>query len=126
MQQATLKYINDKLEMANIPYQFGVFSSSIKSLDCYFVGEYTETEPMNEDGLVESTFILTGTGKGFSILENAKDAIREMFPESEGEVAILNDGSAIAIFYSSAMYIPTNDDMLKRIEINLKIKEWKV
>lgn len=126
MQQETLKYINDRMDEANIPYQFGVFSSDISSLNYYFVGDYTETEPMNEDGLSESQFILTGTGKGFGELESAKDAIRNLFPESTGDVAILDNGSGLAIFYSSAMYIPTGIDMLKRIQINLRIKEWKV
>ena len=111
---------------AGIPYQFGVFSSDISSLNYYFVGDYSETEPMNEDGLVESQFILTGTGKGFSELESAKDMIRNLFPETTGEVAILDSGSGIAIFYSSAMYIPTGVEGLKRIQINLNIKEWKV
>ena len=126
MQQETLKYINDKLDAAGIPYQFGMFASDISSLNYYFVGEYTEIEPMNEDGLVESQFMLTGTGKGFSELENAKDTIRSLFPEIEGDVAILDNGSAVAIFYASAMYIPTVDDRLKRMQIDLKIKEWKV
>jgi len=126
MQQKTLKYINDKLDEANIPYQFGVYASDISSLNYYFVGDYTETEPMNEDGLTESQFILTGTGKAFGELESAKDTIRNLFPESIGDVAILDNGSAIAIFYASAMYIPTGDERLKRIQINLKIKEWKV
>ena len=126
MQQETLKHINDRLDEAGIPYQFGVFSSDISSLNYYFVGDYSETEPMNEDGLVESQFILTGTGKGFSELESAKDMIRNLFPETTGEVAILDSGSGIAIFYSSAMYIPTGVEGLKRIQINLNIKEWKV
>lgn len=34
--------------------------------------------------------------------------------------------SCVAVFYDSAFPVPTGDGELKRIQINLSIKEWKV
>lgn len=127
MQTETLKFISDAMEAAGIPYEFGEFSSPIASLDYYFIGEYQEIEPMNEDGQEESQFILTGTGRcKFLDLEKAKKKIKKMFPTIGGKTAVFEDGSATAVFYGNAMPVPTGDGALKRIQINLTVKEWKV
>ena len=36
------------------------------------------------------------------------------------------DGSAVAIFYATSLVVPTGDAELKRIQINLDVKEWSV
>lgn len=119
-----LKFISEKLDTAGIPYCFEEWTKEIQYP--YFVGEYTESEPMNEDGESESTFILTGTTRGAWLnLEKAKETIKSIFPEN-GVTAILENKSGIAVFYSSAMPVPTGTDELKRIQINLKVKEWRV
>lgn len=95
----------------------------------YFVGEYMETEPTTEDGLQETTFILTGFSRGEDArltLEDAKNEIEKHFNPSTGRVGITNSGSAVVIFYAGAVPVPKEDAELKSIQINLSIKEWKV
>lgn len=127
MQKETLKFISDALASLGIPYEFGEFSSSIESLNRYWVGEYTEADPTSEDGLEQSSFILTGYAKeDVLILENDKKLIRSLFPPIGGNRAILGNGSGIAIFYANAFPVPTGDAFVKKLQINLNIKEWMV
>lgn len=121
-----LAFINQMLSEADIPYSFGEWSGDI--VYPYFVGEYTETEPLYEYGETEDTFILTGTSRvsdAILELEKYKSKIRQMFP-TEGLTERFADGSAIAVMYCDSSYIPTGTDDLRRIQINLKIKEWRV
>lgn len=119
-----LKFIANKLHSAWIPYCFGEWTKEIQYP--YFVGSYTESEPLNEDGESSSTFLLTGTTRySWLNLEKLKTNIKNMFPE-DGLTAILEDNTGIAVFYMSSMPIPTGVDELKRIQINLKVKEWRV
>ena len=53
-----LKFINEQMEVLNIPYEFGMWQSDI--VYPYFVGEITESPIMTEDGFEESTLLLTG------------------------------------------------------------------
>lgn len=124
MQKETLKYIADSMAAANIPYDFMEFDGDIT--DRYWVGEYQENESMNEDGQDEAEFILTGTARNLQTLETDKQSIRTLFPAIGGKMATLNNGSTVAIFYGNAVHIPTGDYLHKRMQINLKIKEWKV
>ena len=120
----SLNFIAQKLFSAGIPYCFEVWEKEITYP--YFVGEYTESEPLYEDGESESTFILTGTTKGSWLkLEQLKDKIHSLFTD-DGLTAILPGRIAIAIMYAGSMPVPTGTDQLKRIQINLKIKEWSV
>lgn len=125
MKAGTLKIISDAMASAKIPYEFGRFNSAIPTQ--YWVGEYQETESTTEDGLEESTFILTGTCFGtFAELEDAKQKIKKLFPSIGGRVAIENDGSSVAIFYGNSLMIPSMDNDIKRMQINLNVKEWVI
>lgn len=127
MQKETLKFISDALASNGIPYEFDEFNSSIESLDRFWVGEYQEVVPMTEDGYEESTFILTGCAKeDVLILENDKKVIRNIFPPIDGNVSILNNNSGIAIFFDNAFYVSTGDAFIKKMQINMTIKEWMV
>ena len=93
----------------------------------YFVGEYMESETFTEDGLCESTFIITGFSRGSWLeLEEAKEKIEKYFNPVFGRVGITSSGSAVAIFYAHSLIVPTGDAELKSIQINLSVKEWKV
>ena len=60
------------------------------------VGEYNEIESVNEDGLQETTFILTGTTRGSWLeLEQDKEKIEQLFKD---KIAILPNNNGIAIF----------------------------
>lgn len=118
-----LGYINNLLVSMGIPYEFMEWTSDVP--DTYFVGEYTESPSLNEDGLIESSFILMGTTrKKFLELETIKEQIRKKFT-SEGLTAILPNGWGIAICYDSSYPVPSIEEGVHRIQITLNIKEWK-
>ena len=123
MSKAVLNYMKNELEALGINYQFGEWTTDPVP-DPYFIGEYTEPDSTTkeEDGYQEITFMLTGTSRTWIALEEAKETIeRNIF-----KTAILSNGNGIAVFYSGSLTIPTDDAELKRIQINLTIKEWSV
>lgn len=118
-----LKFINDQLGSIGIPYEFGQWSSGITYP--YYVGEITEEPVTTEDGLEESTFILTGFNRGNMIdLERGKNRIKKHFDPIYG-LRGETDSGAIAAFFDGSFYVPSGEAELKTIQINLKIKEWK-
>ena len=122
MTQETLKFISDTLTNAGINYEFGQWSGKI--VYPYFVGEYTESEPITEDGLLQSTFLLNGFSRStWLALEQAKATIEKLFSNS---VQVLASGNGVCIFYAGAFIVHENDPELKRMQIKLTIKEWKV
>ena len=111
-----------------LQYGFGEYGGNAEGqiVYPYFVGEYMETESTTEDGLQETTFILTGFSReSWEALENAKEKIEKYFSLS-GRVGITSNGTGVAIFYAHSLIVPTGDAELKSIQINLSIKEWKV
>ena len=92
----------------------------------YFVGEYQEVPPASEDGLQECDFILTGWTRGsWTDLEAAKEKIENYFDRINGKTTMA-EKSAVVIFYDSGFAVPTGEAELKKIEIHLDVKEWKV
>ena len=122
MTQESLAYIDTALTNAGINYEFMEWTSEL--VYPYFVGEYSEPEPMNEDGMQDSTFMITGTTDSTWLsLEEAKAIIER---ELCNKTAILPNGNGIAVSYSGSLVVPTGNEKMKRIQINLLIKEWKV
>lgn len=122
---AILDFINTELMQAGIPYEYGEWTAVVPPL--YLVGEYSEFAPGNESGLEEKTFILNGFTRGpYLALEEVKETIKDLFPPVGGKTAILDDGSGIAVFYATSYPVPTGEEELKRIQINLSVKYWKV
>lgn len=118
-----LGFITKCLEELRIPYEFEEWTQDLSFP--FFVGEYTEIEPMNEDGLEEGTFILTGTTTGkYMELESVKELVKNYFGV-DGIVAILESGSGIAVSYETSFPVPTDEQGLHRIQINLNVKEWR-
>ena len=118
-----LKFIKEQLTLLSVPYEFGEWSSAVKYP--YFTGEITEEPITTEDGLEQSTLLLNGFHRGKYIdLEEIKAKIKKHFHPIHGLRGQTESGS-IAVFYGGAFYIPTNEADLKRIQINLIIKEWK-
>ena len=125
MSIAALEYIANLMQSVGVEYQYMRWNDNKPLPDCYFVGEYIETESTTKEecGYQESTFILRGfTRKTWMLLEEAKEKIENGVPKT----AILDNGSGIAVFYSSATIVPTSDAELKSIKIDLNIQEWKV
>ena len=129
MTKAVLEFINNKLTSQSINYEFGKWNSDI--VYPYFVGEYFETNFDSECGLHEYDFELQGFSRrgvdsavgAWEALENAREVIESLFTDC---TEILKNGSGIDISYSGSLPIPTGDSELERMQINLKIKEWKV
>lgn len=107
----------------DLNYEFMTYNSEVEYP--YFVGSYSETATDTEDGREEFTFTLTGFSRTtWLALEEAREAIRKKF--IDGHTEITGSGSGVAIFYENSLVIPTGDAELKKIEIYLSIKEWKV
>lgn len=120
---AVLKVINEIMQQLGIHYEYMEWTSDI--VYPYFVGEYVETPIETEDGLKESTFILTGFTRGTWIeLEQIKEKIENLF--HNGYEAIIDNKSGVAVFYGDSQPIRQENESLKKIQINLEIKEWKV
>lgn len=125
MSVAALKHINDSFKSLGINYEFGTWTSDV--VYPYFVGEYQEMPSVNEDGLQETTFMVTGFSRGSWLdLEQAREKIESHFGKIGGDMATTESGSVVAVFYDSTLVIPTGDAELKKIQINLTIKEWSV
>lgn len=118
-----LKFIKEQMDMISVPYEFGEWTSPV--VYPYTVGEITEEPIVTEDGLEESTLLLTVFHRGKYIdMETVKETIKKHFDPRFGLRAVTDSGS-IAVFFDGAFYIPTGEADLKRMQINLKIKEWK-
>lgn len=125
--EEVLGFINKALEDAGVPYEFLEWTQGVTYP--YFVGEYSEFEPDNESGEEDKSFILTGFYRGNNAryeLEKMRAKIEVTFPAIGGKVAALDSGSVVAIFYGNSSYIPTGEEELYKIQINLSIKLWKV
>lgn len=119
-----LKFIQEQMDILQIPYEFGEWSSEVKYP--YFVGEMTSPEVFStEDGKEESTLILNGFHRGKYIdLVMIKEKMKEHFHPIFG-LRDKTENGAIAVFFEGAFQVPTGEADLKRIQINLNIKEWK-
>ena len=121
-----LNLVSNAMSFLGIEYGFAEYTKK-PVVYPYFVGEYTENEAINEDGLQESKFLLTGFHRGTWLeLEDAKEKLENYFNQVSGKTVITDNGSAVAVFYGSSLIVPTGDAELKSIQVNLIIKEWKV
>ncbi len=122
-----LAVIAQSMKEMEINYEFMEWSG--EPVYPYFVGEYQEMPPDNESGEEEMSFILTGFARGEGAwikLEKAKQKIKKFFPAAGGKAAITETGSAVAIFYANSIPMPQDEMELKKIQINLTVKEWSV
>lgn len=123
-----LKIISDAMNALGLNYGFGEYVVDDEATpEIYFVGEYQEITPANESGMQETTFLLTGFSRGsWFALEVAKESIKNYFNKVGGNTVIAEDGSSVAIFYSSSFVLPTGDAELRKVQVNLDVKEWSV
>lgn len=125
MTAEVLKAVSDGMTALGLNYAFMRWEGDTK--DTHFKGEYLESEPTTEDGLIGCEIIITGcTRASWEELESAKEKIRRYFHPIYGKRVIAEDGSAVTIFYAGGFPVPTGEAELKKIEIHLTVKEWKV
>ncbi len=119
-----LGIIASELDSIGVPYEFMRWTSE-QVPDPYWIGEYTETPTVSEDGFEEGTIILTGTTSGSWLdLEKDKKKIKRHFPSIHG-LRRSTDTGAVAIFYGNSFPVDTGTANLKRMQINLQVKEWR-
>ena len=124
MTEAGIKFVSDFMDSLSIPYDFMEWKDKPPD-DRYFTGEPNEDTmtTMEEDGQQDTTLFLRGfTRVDWALLMHDAATIKKNLPQT----AILPDGTGIAVFYEGARPVPTADNQLKGIKINLKIKEWSV
>lgn len=120
-----LEIISKDMAELGIPYSFGTWTSE-ELPSPFFIGEYQESESLNEDGQQEIIFSLTGYSRNSWLeLEEAKEKIERYYSRVSGRLETV-EGMAVAFFYTNSLIVPTGDAELKKIQINLKIFEWKV
>lgn len=111
----------DGLALPHAPWRY----SATPLPEKYFVSEYSEvpTSTAEENGMRPVTVILRGYTRGdmLSLLVAAGK-----IEKSCAKTVILPDGTGLAVFYDSAMAVPTGDAQIKSIKINLNIQVWRV
>lgn len=115
-----LGHISEMLSSNNINYEFQEWTDT-EIIFPYWTGDYTENEYSSEQGYTSYTFMLTGTtNKSWLDLEKDKEKIKNMFSDYNYS----DEGYALAIYYENSFNIPCDDMAIKRMQINLEIKEW--
>ena len=118
-----LKFINEQMDSIAVPYEFSEWTSPVKYP--YGVGEIIEDPITTEDGAEQSTLLLTFFHRGRMIdLLQINEKIKKHFPPVYG-LRGDTEGGTIAVFYDGYSSIPSGEADLKKIQINLIIKEWK-
>lgn len=124
-----LNLIKKAMEVLELKYGFMEYKADAGEdmPDVYFVGEYQELETVGEAGEEDAVFILTGFSRGKWVwLEEAKEKIKKYFPANIGRMAAVESDSRAAIFYENSLPMPVENEELKKLQINLMVKEWKV
>ena len=114
-----LRVINNEMQKLNIPYTFDAWDKEIDLPQ--FIGEISEVSTLNEDGLSEYSFILTGYA-----VKNDSDYLFEVTNQLKQEYKPSKIVDGGAIMYENTIPIDTNIDNLKRTQTTLKIKKWSV
>ena len=117
---SVLGYIDKKLsEIVN--YELGKWTGT-KLVFPYWVGEYQEVGFNAEQQCQEYSFTLTGTNNGtLNELEKDKEKIKKLLAD---HTAIIEDGRGVAIYWNTALHIPSEDERINRMQIILTIHEW--
>lgn len=120
-----LKFISEQMKILGINYEFGEWTSKPVP-KTYCVGELPSPEGITtEDGKIETTLFLNiFTWGKYLELEEIRDKIKKHFNMINGLRAKTGSGS-IAVFYDGGFFVPTNEADLKKLQINLRIIEWK-
>jgi hypothetical protein len=118
-----MKFIEEQMTALEIPYELMEWTADVTYP--YFVGEFSETEPISEDGAETSTLLLTGFHRGpYADLLEIKEKLKRHFDPIYGARARTEHGS-IAVFYSNAFFVHSGEADLKKIQINISVKEWR-
>lgn len=122
---AALQFINEQMSVLGINYEFNEWTSdTIPKM--YFVGDdFHLDEATTEDGAETSTLLIIGFNRGkFIDLYEAMEKMKKHFDPING-IRAKTDSGAIAVFFAGFFNVPSGEADLTKIQITLKIKEWK-
>ena len=123
MTRESLAFIASTLFKAGIRYAYQRWNG--KGADMYWIGSYVEQQYLPEDQSQTTLFILDGfsTSGSWSRLEAEKETVKALFSDVR---ELLTSESGISVRVESVQTIPTGTADVKRIEIQLLVKEWRV
>ena len=123
MIQTILGIVTKEMNAIGIPYEFMRWTSTITYP--YWIGEYTESATVTEDGYEEGTLLVTGTTQGSWIrMLQDTEKIKDRFPPIYG-LRTATDKGSVVIFYENSFPVDTGAADLKRMQVNLRVKAWK-
>lgn len=125
MTEILLESVTEGMKSIGVPYQYEIYYADGKLPDIYAVGHVSGSPVTEESGMMSGTFLLTLVGTSWTELEKANQKIRKAFPAVSGYTKS-SDDSLVLLFYDSALSVPCDDGKIKKIQINLKYKEWNV
>ena len=123
MTRESLAFIASALSKTGIQYAYQRWNG--KGADMYWIGSYVEQQYLPEDQSQLTLFLLDGfsTNGSWSWLEIEKEVIKALFSDVR---ELLTSNSGISVRVESVQTIPTGTADVKRIEIQLLVKEWRV
>lgn len=125
MTRELLTAVKDRLDIAEIPYQYETYQTAGKLPPVYCVGHCSSSPVTEESGMLSGTFLLTLVGTSWEALVTARERICRAFPRVSG-YTVSGDNYEAVLFFSSAVAVPCDDARMKKIQINLKYREWSV
>lgn len=125
MTKELMAAVKERLETAEIPYQYETYQTAGKLPPVYCVGHCSGSPITEESGMMSGTFLLTLVGTSWDALVTARERICRAFPIVSG-YSTSGDNYAVLLYYDSATAIPCDDARMKKIQINLKYREWSV
>lgn len=118
-----LTVINSKMNELGLNYEFDRMTQSPPKYP-YWVGDYTEPEPLTEDGEEQISFLLTGFARNnIDLFETQKQLIKDHF--KHGVSVMTESGAAVVIFFGGLIPLPLEENDLRKCQITLQIKLWK-
>lgn len=117
----TLGILGEILRNNNIKAEFRQWTAKIP--DIYWVYTYIEADNSFETGCKSGTIILDGfTRNSLSLLENQKEKIIQLFEDFRKTIG----NTVVYLGSAEAQQIDTYDKELKRVQINIDFKEWRI
>lgn len=116
-----LSLMNEQLEQLGLNYEFDQMTKKPLTYP-YWVGDYTLTDSETEDGRIDGVFILTGFSRTKRLeLEIEKEKIEEKFKNGFSKI---KNQKSINFFFSDSFNVPSDDNDLKRCQVNISFKVW--